>query len=159
MGSSSTAFDDNQLSKTGSNDHMLQLGCLKAMVDGSLGTHTAAFFDSYIDSSSDSDRGHLIWDPVILEAYIQDASENDLQVMVHAIGDRANRVQLDIFERVSKKLARKDLRFRIEHAQHIHPDDIERFGKLGIVASMQMSHLSDDGRWAGSVIGQKRLVN
>jgi predicted amidohydrolase YtcJ len=75
---------------------------------------------------------------------------------VHAIGDRANRLQLDIFERVAKDNGPRDRRFRIEHAQHIHPDDIPRFAKLGVIASMQPYHTIDDGRWAEAVIGRKR---
>lgn len=135
-------------------DHWLQVGCLKAMIDGSLGTHTAAFFDDYSDVPGD--KGHLIWDTQILESFVQDASAAGLQVAVHAIGDRANSLQLDIFERVSKTLPGKDLRFRIEHAQHIAPQDVARFGRLGVVASMQMSHLADDGRWAERAIGATR---
>lgn len=77
--------------------------------------------------------------------------------MVHAIGDKANRVQLDIFESVSKSLPHKDLRFRIEHAQHIAPEDISRFGQLGVIASLQMTHLSDDGRWCGKALGDERM--
>jgi predicted amidohydrolase YtcJ len=102
-------------------------------------------------------RGYLVWDPAILERHVQGASEAGLPVMVHAIGDRAVREQLDIFERVSARLPRRDLRFRIEHSQHIAPEDIARFGKLGVIASMQMSHLADDGRWATETIGDERM--
>jgi predicted amidohydrolase YtcJ len=76
--------------------------------------------------------------------------------MVHAIGDRANRLQLDIFERVGRENGPRDRRFRVEHAQHLHPDDIARFGRLGVIPSMQPYHAIDDGRWADKVIGRER---
>jgi predicted amidohydrolase YtcJ len=77
-------------------------------------------------------------------------------VAVHAIGDRANRLQLDVFERVARANGPRDRRFRIEHAQHIAPDDIPRFATLGVIASMQPYHTIDDGRWAEAVIGRRR---
>src|SRR6185369_5319422 len=86
-------------------------------------------------------------------------SEGDkagLQLIVHAIGDRAITTQLDIFERVAKENGTRDRRFRIEHAQHIAPADIPRFGKLGVIPSMQPYHAIDDGRWAEKVIGHER---
>src|ERR671915_2056066 len=76
--------------------------------------------------------------------------------MVHAIGDRANRLQLDIFERVARENGPRDRRFRIEHAQHIAPADISRFATLGVIPSMQPYHAIDDGRWADRVIGAER---
>jgi predicted amidohydrolase YtcJ len=82
-----------------------------------------------------------------------------LQVQVHAIGDLAIRRQLDIFERVAKVLGKpcKEFRFRIEHAQHISPADLSRFAELGVIASLQMSHLADDGCWAVAAIGTDRM--
>jgi predicted amidohydrolase YtcJ len=77
-------------------------------------------------------------------------------MIVHAIGDRAINTQLNIFERVAKENGPRDRRFRIEHAQHIAPADIPRFGQLGVIASMQPYHAIDDGRWAGKVIGHER---
>jgi len=79
-----------------------------------------------------------------------------LQVVVHAIGDRAIRLQLDVFERVAAANGPRDRRFRIEHAQHIAPQDIPRFAKLGVIPSMQPYHAIDDGRWADRVIGPER---
>ena len=154
----------NKQVNTSTKGSFLQFGCLKAMIDGSLGTKTASFIDDYSDQPGY--KGHLIWDPAILENYILEATKEGLQVCVHAIGDHANNTQLNIFENVLNKCnansckgencSDRDLRFRIEHAQHIQPSDIPRFGSLGIIASMQMSHLAEDGRWAGSVIGSKR---
>jgi hypothetical protein len=76
--------------------------------------------------------------------------------MVHAIGDRAIRSLLDIYLDVVEENGERDRRFRIEHAQHIHPDDIERFGVQNVIASMQPYHAIDDGRWADKVIGTER---
>jgi predicted amidohydrolase YtcJ len=163
----SSCCDHHPHHKHPQHDHdWLQTDSLKAMIDGSLGTHTAAFFSPYTDAppGSAGDSGHLIWDPDILRGYMDDASQHGLQLCVHAIGDRANHVQLNLFEDVARKAeayegGKKkayDFRFRIEHAQHIHPNDIKRFGELGVIASMQMTHLSDDGRWAERVIGKKR---
>lgn len=139
----------------GNGDDWLRVSGLKAQLDGSLGSHTAAMLADYDDTPGY--RGYLIWDPEIIESHIQEASETGLQVMVHAIGDRAVREQLNIFERVLARLPGRDLRFRIEHAQHISPEDIRRFGKLGVIASLQMSHLADDGRWAVNAIGTDRM--
>ena len=72
---------------------------------------------------------------------------------MHAIGDRAIRLQLDVFERVAKRNGERDRRFRIEHSQHIDPADVPRYGELGVIASMQPYHAIDDGRWAERVIG------
>ena len=77
--------------------------------------------------------------------------------MVHAIGDRAIRLQLDVFERVEREQHPRDPRFRIEHAQHIAPADVARFAKLVVIASMQPYHSIDDGRWAEKVIGPERI--
>ncbi len=76
--------------------------------------------------------------------------------MVHAIGDRAIRQQLDIYDRVEQENGPRDRRFRIEHAQHIAPSDLARFAALGVIGSMQPYHAIDDGRWAGDVIGPER---
>jgi len=87
----------------------------------------------------------------------QIAMENSFQVCVHAIGDRANRETLDIFEGAFKAHPDKlDLRWRIEHSQHLHPDDIPRFGKLGVIASMQGIHCTSDGPWVIKRLGEKR---
>lgn len=77
-------------------------------------------------------------------------------MLVHAIGDRAIQLQLDIFKRVVAENGPRDRRFRIEHAQHIAPEDIPRFASQGVIASMQPYHAIDDGRWADRVIGPER---
>lgn len=138
----------------GQGDDWLRIGGLKGFVDGSLGSHTAAFFDPFLDKPSD--RGLLVNTPDDLEAWTTAADRERLQVVVHAIGDRAIRLQLDIFERVAKQNGPRDRRFRIEHAQHIAPDDIRRFPALGVIPSMQPYHAIDDGRWAEALIGPAR---
>lgn len=132
----------------------LQIGGLKGFVDGSLGSHTAAFLEPFSDAPAD--RGLLVNTPEDLEKWTRGADRAGLQVVVHAIGDRAIRTQLDIFERVARVNGSRDRRFRIEHAQHIAPADVPRFGQLGVIASMQPYHAIDDGRWAERVIGAKR---
>jgi predicted amidohydrolase YtcJ len=138
----------------GMGDRWLRIGALKGFVDGSLGSHTAAMFDPYSDAPSD--RGLLVNRLEDLYAWISGADRSGLQVMVHAIGDRAIAAQLDIFERVARENGPRDRRFRIEHAQHIRPADLARFARLQVIASMQPYHAIDDGRWAEKVIGPER---
>jgi predicted amidohydrolase YtcJ len=144
------------IARDGRGDDYLQIGCLKAFVDGSLGSHTAALLDPYTDSPKDT--GLLVNDPEDLYHWTSDATRAGLQVIVHAIGDRAIRLQLDIFDRVRTEAgqARPDPRFRIEHAQHIAPADLARFASIGVIASMQPYHAIDDGRWAEKEIGPER---
>ena len=139
----------------GRGDEWLRIGALKGFVDGSLGSHTAAFFEPFTDAPSDS--GLLVETPADLHAWTSGADAAGLHVMVHAIGDRAIATQLDIFERVAREHGARDRRFRIEHAQHIRPADIPRFAALGVTASMQPYHAIDDGRWAEKVIGAERI--
>jgi predicted amidohydrolase YtcJ len=138
----------------GRGDVWLKVGTLKAFVDGSLGSHTAAFHEPFTDAPKD--RGLFVTQPDDLYAAISGADKADLHVAVHAIGDRANTTILDIFERVERENGAKDRRFRIEHAQHLRPADIPRFKTLGVIASMQPYHAIDDGRWAAKVIGPVR---
>jgi predicted amidohydrolase YtcJ len=102
------------------------------------------------------DTGLFVTPPESLYAWTSAADRAGLQVAVHAIGDRAIRTQLDIFERVERENGPRDRRFRIEHAQHLAPADIPRFAALGVFASMQPYHAIDDGRWADRVIGTER---
>jgi predicted amidohydrolase YtcJ len=88
---------------------------------------------------------------------IVDADKNGLQVNIHAIGDRANATILDYYENAETVNGARDRRFRIEHAQHLRQEDIGRFGRLKVVASMQPMHVIDDGRWAWKRIDEKRL--
>jgi hypothetical protein len=146
---------EKTIAEHGRGDGYLRIGGLKAFVDGSLGSHTAAFLEPFTDAPGD--RGLLVTKPEDLYQWTADATRAGLQVMVHAIGDRAIRLQLDIFERVEREQHPADPRFRIEHAQHIAPADIPRFAQLGVIASMQPYHAIDDGRWAEKVIGPERI--
>jgi predicted amidohydrolase YtcJ len=143
-----------EVKERGRGNDWLQIGGLKGYVDGSLGSHTAAFLEPFSDKLGD--RGLLVNTEEDLEKWTTGADRAGLQVVVHAIGDRAIRTQLDIYERVSKANGPRDRRFRIEHSQHIHPQDLPRFAKLNVIASMQPYHAIDDGRWADGVIGPKR---
>ena len=138
----------------GRGDEWLRIGGLKGFVDGSLGSHTAAMLAPFTDSPKDS--GFLVTTEEQLYRWTSEGDKAGLQLVIHAIGDRAIRTQLNIFERVAKENGTKDRRFRIEHAQHIAPPDIPRFGQLGVIASMQPYHAIDDGRWADKVIGAER---
>lgn len=139
------------------NQFYLTLGGLKGFVDGSLGSATAFFFEPYTDNPLTS--GLLAPDMFPdgeMERRILQADREGLQMAVHAIGDRANHLILDIFEKVIQKNGVRDRRWRIEHAQHLLPEDMERFVELGILASMQPYHAIDDGRWAEKKIGEDR---
>ncbi|MBA4054740.1 MAG: amidohydrolase, partial [Marivirga sp.] len=138
----------------GRGDEWLRRGGLKEFVDGSLGSHTAAFFKPFEDTPSDS--GFFVVEEENLYKRIKSADSAGLQVMVHAIGDKAIHTLLNIFERVTNENGERDRRFRIEHAQHIAPDDIKRFGTQKVIPSMQPYHAIDDGRWAEKVIGHER---
>ena len=138
----------------GRGDSWLRIGGLKGFVDGSLGSHTAAMMRPFTDAPGDT--GLLVNTPEDLYSWTSNADKSNLHVIVHAIGDRAINLQLNIFERVERENGRKDRRFRIEHAQHIAPGDVARFGALGVIASMQPYHAIDDGRWAEKVIGPER---
>ena len=137
----------------GLGDGWLRVGGLKGFVDGSLGSHTAAFNEPFKDAPND--RGLLVNTPEDLYRWISGADKAGLQVMVHAIGDRANTLILDTFARVVNENGLRDRRFRIEHAQHLASTDIPRFAKLGVIASMQPYHAIDDGRWAERYIGDR----
>ena len=138
----------------GRGDAWLRIGGLKGFVDGSLGSHTAAMMQPFTDAPADS--GLLVNTPEDLYAWSSAADKANLHVIVHAIGDRAINLQLNIFERVERENGPRDRRFRIEHAQHIAPADIPRFAQLGVIPSMQPYHAIDDGRWAEKVIGPER---
>ena len=144
----------DKVDREGRGDEWLRIGGLKGFVDGSLGSHTAAFLDPYQDQPQD--RGLLVNTEQDLYRWARDADAAGLHVMVHAIGDRANRMQLDLFERVAAENGPRDRRCRIEHAQLIAEADIPRFAQLGVIASMQPYHAIDDGRWAEPLIGATR---
>jgi hypothetical protein len=138
----------------GRGDSWLHIGGLKGFVDGSLGSHTAAMLQPFTDAPNDT--GLFVNTPEHLYEWTSGADKAGLQVIVHAIGDKAIRTQLDIYQRVEREDGPRDRRFRIEHLQHIAPADIPRVAPLGVIASMQPYHAIDDGRWAEKVIGHER---
>ncbi len=135
----------------------LKIGGLKGFADGSLGSTTALLFEPYLDAPNTSGlaNGEMIPESKMLD-HITRADGAGLQVAIHAIGDRANHLILDMYERVVQRNGARDRRFRIEHAQHLRADDIVRFGAQKVIASMQPYHAIDDGRWAEKRIGPER---
>jgi predicted amidohydrolase YtcJ len=135
----------------------VRLAGLKGFVDGSLGSSTAFFFEPYADDPTTNGllHGQMFPEGVMAER-IAAADKAGLQVAVHAIGDRANALLLDIYEAVARENGSRDRRFRIEHAQHLRPEDVARFGRLGVIASVQPYHAVDDGQWAEAKIGPRR---
>jgi len=135
----------------------LRIGGLKGFADGSLGSSTAFFFEPYSDTPNT--RG-LLLDQMLPEGMmlkrVETADKAGLQVMIHAIGDEANKTILDLFQQVVEKNGPRDRRFRIEHAQHIRASEIPRFGRERVIASMQPYHCADDGRWCYKRIGPER---
>lgn len=150
-----------RLARTGVRSHfggdMLRIGGLKGFSDGSLGSTTAFFYEPYKDAP---DTRGLAGDEMFPEGAmlerVRAADRAGLQVMIHAIGDRANDSILSIYAQVGRENGVRDRRFRIEHAQHLRPQDISRFGRDKIIASMQPYHAIDDGRWAEKRIGHER---
>ncbi|MFN2432933.1 MAG: amidohydrolase [Gemmatimonadota bacterium] len=132
----------------------IRLGSVKAFMDGSLGSSTAAFFDPY--EGEPENRGLELQPKEELYESLAAADRAGLQLSVHAIGDRAVSDLLDIFERIRAENPPRDRRWRVEHAQHVAPKDFARFADLGAIASMQPYHAIDDGRWAEKRIGAER---
>jgi predicted amidohydrolase YtcJ len=135
----------------------LKLAGLKAFMDGSLGSATAYFFEPYTDEPKTSGLLHgQMFPEGVMEKRILEADRAGLQLAIHAIGDRANSLLLDLYEKAVAANGPRDRRWRVEHAQHMRPGDIARFGKLGLVAAVQPYHAIDDGRWAERKIGPER---
>jgi len=136
------------------NNH-LTVRSIKRLIDGALGAHGAWLLEPYTDLPSSTGLNTTPVDFIRETAKI--AIENDFQLNIHAIGDRANREVLNIYEEAFKAHPeKKDLRWRIEHSQHLHLDDIPRFGQLGVIASMQGGHCTSDGPWVLKRLGEKR---
>lgn len=145
---------EKEIKNTGKGDNWLRLGGLKGFMDGSLGSHTAAFFEPFEDTPDD--RGFFLQEPEQMQAWALAADRAGLQLIIHAIGDRANAALLDIFDAVEKINGPADRRARIEHAQHLRKTEIDRIARNKVIPSMQPYHAIDDGRWAESVIGKAR---
>jgi predicted amidohydrolase YtcJ len=143
------------VSRSGHWDDWVKIGGLKGYMDGSAGSRTAYFFEPYSDSAGY--YGLLQAPEADMRRWIGSADSAGLQVTVHAIGDRANAILLSIYDSVIRAHGPRDRRFRVEHAQHLRPQDIPLFGKLGVIASMQPYHAIDDGRWVEQRIGPVRI--
>lgn len=143
--------------KAGFGDNLIRMGSLKAFADGSLGSSTAWFFDRYDQDTMTTGLAMDIITDGSLEKWALDADKNQLQLSVHAIGDRANSYMLDLYAKIINENPKWDRRFRIEHAQHVRFEDIKRFAELGVIASVQPYHCIDDGVWAEKRIGAERI--
>ncbi|KAK9912780.1 hypothetical protein M0R45_036622 [Rubus argutus] len=132
----------------------IYLGGVKAFADGSLGSHSALFYEPYADEPDN--YGLQVTDPESLLNLTLASDKFGLQVAIHAIGDRANDLILDVYESVVSRNGVRDRRFRIEHAQHLAPGTPARFGKLGIVASVQPEHLLVDAESVNKKLGIDR---
>jgi len=137
----------------GRSDRLVRWGLLKGFVDGSLGSTTAWFYDPFDDAPETS--GFPVADTTVLRQRILAADSAGLQVAVHAIGDRANDWLLRTYAEAASANGPRDRRFRIEHAQHLTPEAIQRFTELDVIPSMQPYHAIDDGRWAERRIGDR----
>ena len=134
----------------------LTVRSVKRQIDGALGSHGAWLLEPYEDLTN---TAGLVLEPVEdIERTAEIALEHGFQVNTHAIGDRANRETLDIYERVFERAGvdGRELRWRIEHAQHIDPADVPRFGQMGVIAAMQGIHCTSDGPWIPSRLGEER---
>ncbi len=139
----------------GVGDNHLTVRAIKVSIDGALGSRGAWLLEPYSDAPES--RGLETVSVASATETARLCMEHDFQFCIHAIGDRANREVLDIFEKAfTANPTKKDLRWRVEHAQHLHPDDIPRFGKLGVVASMQGVHCTSDAPWVTPRLGAER---
>jgi len=150
-----------RLANTGIKAHfgtaMLRVGGLKGFADGSLGSTTALFYEPYKDEPATSGiAGDEMYPEGAMLNRVLGADRAGLQILIHAIGDKANDQILSIYEQVERENGPRDRRFRIEHAQHLRVADISRFKKDQVIASMQPYHAIDDGRWAEKRIGPER---
>jgi len=135
-------------------DH-LSVHTIKRLIDGALGPRGAWLLEPYEDLATSSGLNTESID--VMKETARVAIENGFQLATHAIGDRANRETLDIYEEAFKSHPEKTgLRWRIEHSQHLNPADQPRFGKLGVIASMQAIHCTSDGPWVLKRLGPKR---
>lgn len=139
----------------GYGDGFLTVRSIKEQIDGALGSHGAWLLEPYADLERSTG---LVLEPVeSLESIAEIAIENDFQLNIHAIGDRANREVLDIYERTFEAYPdAMNLRWRIEHAQHLSVEDIPRFAEMGVIASMQAIHGCSDAPWVPERLGMER---
>ncbi len=144
----------NRLPIIGYAQKMLTVKSIKQYMDGALGSHGAWLLTSYTDKPGFV--GQNVTPLADLEAMANFAYSHHLQLCIHAIGDRGNHEVLNLYEKVMGKVNKLDLRWRIEHAQHISPDDFDRFKELGVIASMQAIHCTSDGPFVEKRLGKQR---
>jgi len=134
-------------------DDWISGGVVKTMLDGVVEAHTAAMLQPYSDDASQT--GKLFWEPAKYKAAITELDKRGLQIFTHAIGDRAVRLALDAYQSAAQTNGTKDARPRVEHIETIASEDIPRFGKIGVIASMQPLHSYPDndtlGIWARNI--------
>lgn len=136
--------------------NLLTIRSVKLYADGALGSRGALLLEDYSDAPNE--QGFRISTLDQIMRVTQEGYENNFQMATHCIGDRANREVLDLYEIIlNSDSTKSNPRFRIEHAQHISPDDISRFGSLGVIPSMQAIHMSSDRPWAIDRLGKKRI--
>jgi predicted amidohydrolase YtcJ len=149
---------DSLLPRYRMHDHangFLTVRAIKKSIDGALGPHGAWLLEPYADLPTST--GQNTETPASIEATARVAIKHGFQINVHAIGDRANKEILDVYERVfAANPGKRDLRWRVEHAQHLRPEDVGRFKRLGVVASMQGIHGTSDGPWVLKRLGEER---
>lgn len=140
----------------------LTVRACKLYADGAMGSRGAWFLEPYADRPLDADgkpyTGLAVTEIERIQEIAEHALSSGYQVCTHAIGDRANREVLDAYERALARFRNDDHRFRIEHAQLLHPDDIARFANLGVIASMQPTHCTSDMRWVEARVGTARAA-
>lgn len=142
--------------QSGLYDGRLWIRAVKLYADGALGSRGAALLDPYADDPNN--RGLLVSPPEHIRAVAEQGLRSGFQINTHAIGDRGNRVVLDAYAAALRTVPRADHRFRVEHAQVLHHDDIPRFAQLGVIPSMQAVHQTSDMYWAGNRLGVGRLL-
>ena len=136
-------------------DHLSIVG-VKFYTDGSLGARSAALLEDYSDDAGNSGILAIAPDELYRRAAV--CHRGGFQLAIHAIGDRGNRIALDVCEKVLKAFPSPDMRHRIEHAQIVSPGDIPRFSALGVIPSMQFTHCTSDMGWAGERLGPDRIA-
>jgi len=134
----------------------LEMRGVKLYIDGALGSRGAAMLEDYSDDHGN--HGLLVTDPATYETSVRKALGCGVQVATHAIGDRGNRIVLDTYAKVLGDKAGSDHRWRIEHSQIVALEDIPRFAKLGVIASMQPTHATSDMPWAEDRVGPQRIL-
>jgi predicted amidohydrolase YtcJ len=145
----------NYVKQNGKGDEYLRWGAVKGFVDGSLGSTTAWFYEPYLDAPTTS--GFPVTDTLDLKKWVIAADAANLQVVVHAIGDRANDYILNVFDSAIRINGARDRRFRVEHAQHMRTETMDRYFTLKVIPSMHPYHVVDDGSFAPKRLDDKRL--